>query len=146
MVRNLSMPPSTPHLTSSGAMRAFLATELMRSSGEHKFPAQLMSVFYWVAAHNGCRQESISKWCDLSPSSVSRCVTWLGPKHRLEHRSGLKLVRRERDPNNYKSWLLYLTPKGEQFTELLDQYSSSTEDSLIKYQKALEAFKNDSNS
>ena len=56
----------------------------------------------------------------MSTSSVSRCVTWLGPKHRIETRSGLKLVKRERDPDNHRAWRLYLTPKGKIFRQLLE--------------------------
>lgn len=119
------MPPRTPKLTSEGAMRAYMVVELLRSTGEREFPAQLMSIFFWIAAHNGCKQEDLVKACNMSASSVSRCVTWLGPRHRLEHRSGLKLVRRERDPDNYKAWRLYLTPKGEVFTNLLDNYNTA---------------------
>lgn len=108
-------------LTNEGAYRAFLVVELMRSTGEREFPAQLMAVFLWIAAHNGCKQADVIKHCGLAPSSVSRSVTWLGPRHRLEHRSGLKLVRRERDPNDWKAWRLYLTPRGETFVGLLDK-------------------------
>jgi len=134
------MPPSTPSLTSEGAMRAFMVVELLRSTGEREFPAQLMSVFFWIAAHNGCKQEDLVKNCNMSASSVSRCVTWLGPRHRLEHRSGLKLVRRERDPDNYKAWRLYLTPKGEVFTNLLDNYAVAPfRDDKTVYTKAKEA-------
>ena len=104
-------------------MRAFMIVELLRSTGEKEFPAQLMSIFFWIAAHNGCKQEDLIKECNISKSSVSRCVTWLGPRHRLEHRSGLKLVRRERDPDNWRGWRLYLTPKGEIFVNLLDNYN-----------------------
>ena len=80
-------------LTSAGAMRAYMAVELLRSTGEREFPAQLMSIFFWIAAHDGCKQEDLAQECNISTSSVSRCVTWLGPQHRLEHRSGLKLIR-----------------------------------------------------
>ena len=119
------MPLRTPKITSEGAMRAHMIVELMRSTGEREFPAQLMSIFFWIAAHNGCKQEDLVKACNMSASSISRCVTWLGPRHRLEHRSGLKLVRRERDPDNYKAWRLFLTPKGEVFTNLLDNHAGS---------------------
>jgi len=112
-------------LTSEGAMRAFMVVELLRSTGEREFPAQLMSVFFWIAAHNGCKQSDVIANCNLAPSSVSRCITWLGPRHRLEHRSGLKLVRRERDPDDWRAWRLYLTPKGEIFTNLLDNYATA---------------------
>ena len=126
-------------LTSEGAMRAFMIIELLRSTGEREFPAQLMSVFFWIAAHNGCKQEDLIKSCNLSKSSVSRCVTWLGPRHRLEHRSGLKLVRRERDPDNWRGWRLYLTPKGEIFTNLLDNYSKAPiKDGSPVFTKALQ--------
>ena len=68
-----------------------LIIELMRSTGEREFPAQLMAIFFWIASHDGCKQEDLVKNCNMTPSSVSRCVTWLGPRHRLEHRSGLRL-------------------------------------------------------
>ena len=113
-------------VTSEGAFRAFYIVELLRSTGEKEFPAQLMSIFFWIAAHNGCKQEDLIKECNISKSSVSRCVTWLGPRHRLEHRSGLKLVRRERDPDNWRGYRLYLTPKGEIFTNLLDNYNRAS--------------------
>ncbi len=108
-------------LTSEGALRAFYIVELLRSTGEREFPAQLMSVFFWIAAHDGCRQEDLAQACNMSTSSVSRCVTWLGPKHRIETRSGLKLVKRERDPNNHRAWRLFLTPKGKVFTNVLEE-------------------------
>ncbi len=111
-------------VTSEGAYRAFYVTELLRSTGEKEFPAQLMSIFFWIAAHNGCKQDDLVKNCNISRSSVSRNVKWLGPRHRLDHRSGLKLVRRERDPENWRGYLLFLTPKGEIFTNLLDNYNT----------------------
>ena len=101
-------------------MRAFMIVELLRSTGEKEFPAQLMSIFFWIAAHNGCKQEDLVKECNISKSSVSRCVTWLGPRHRLEHRSGLRLVIRKQDPENHRAWRLFLTPKGQQFVRLLE--------------------------
>ena len=114
------MPPGQQP-TNEGALRAWMVVELMRSTGEREFPAQLMSVFLWIAAHNGCKQANVIKNCGLAPSSVSRCITWLGPRHRLEHRSGLKLVRRERDLDDWRAWTLHLTPRGETFVGLLDK-------------------------
>ena len=110
-------------LSSEGALRSFYVVELMRSTGEKEFPAQLMSCFLWIASHNGCRQEDLQKACSISPGAVSRNVSWLGQKHRFDHRSGLKLVRREKDPENYKAWRLYLTPRGEIFLNVLEQHA-----------------------
>ena len=119
------MPPGQPELTSEHAYRAFMIVQLLRSTGEKEFPAPLMACFFWIAAHNGCRQEDLKSACQMSASSVSRNVTWLGPRHRLGHRSGLRLVRRERDPDNPKAWRLYLTPKGRVFTNLLENYQEA---------------------
>ena len=110
-----------PKLSNPNLFRAYLVMELLRSTGEREFPLQLASVFFWIAAHNGCDQSDVAKAVGMSTSSVSRCITWLGPQHRLEHRSGLKLVRREEHPNNHKARVLFLTPKGEQFINLVEQ-------------------------
>lgn len=124
-------------VTSDGALRAFYVVELFRSTGESEFPAQLMSIFLWIASHDGCRQEDLVKNCNISASSVSRNVTWLGPRHRLDHRSGLKLVRRERDPINHKAWRLYLTPRGKIFLNVLDQESMPQIKKTLEEVKAL---------
>ena len=144
MTMLLEKPVALPQkITSEGAYRSFLIIDLLRSTGEREFPAQLMSVFFWIAAHDGCKQEDLPAACNMSASSVSRCVTWLGPRHRIETRSGLKLVRRERDPDNYKAYRLYLTPKGKIFTGLLEQYASGKVDSLALHTKAKEDITDD---
>ena len=126
-------------LSCEAAIRAFYVVELLRSTGEREFPAQLMSIFFWIASHDGCRQEDLVKHCNVSVASVSRNVTWLGPRHRYDHRSGLKLVRRERDPQNHRAWRLYLTPRGKIFTQLLEENASKTGES--RFQQALKEVK-----
>lgn len=118
------MPSRKPLLTSEEVYRAYLVVEVLRSTGEREFPMQLASTFLWIAAHDGCRQEDVIAATSMSPSSVSRNVTWLGPKHRLG-KEGLKLVRRERDPDDPKRWRLYLTPKGLQFSRLIEKQLTS---------------------
>ena len=131
-------------LSSEGALRAFYIVELLRSTGEREFPAQLMSIFFWIAAHDGCRQEDLAPACNMSTSSVSRCVTWLGPRHRIETRSGLKLVKRERDPDNHRAWRLYLTPRGKIFRQLLEDNAtrklSSNDSNFYKIKQEIEAY------
>ena len=107
-------------LSSEALYRCYLIMELLRSTGEREFPLQLASCFFYIASHDGCLQEEVIQATQLSPSSVSRNVSWLGAYHRLEHRSGLRLVRRERDPDHYKRWRLFLTPKGKQFVNLIE--------------------------
>ena len=107
-------------ITNPSAQKAYMVNELLRSSGEREFPMQLASCFFYVAAHDGCEQSELIDAVNISHSSVSRNVSWLGGKHRLDNRKGLELVRRERNPKNYKSWLLFLTPKGRQWATQID--------------------------
>ena len=105
--------------------RIYLVLEVLRSTGEREFPLQLAVTFLWIASHEGCRQEDLIKATSMSSSSVSRNVTWLGPRHRLETKQGLKLVRREKDPSDPKRWKIYLTPKGKQFAQLIEKQLST---------------------
>ena len=107
-------------ITNQSAQKAYMVIELLRSSGEREFPMQLASCFFYVAAHDGCEQSDLIDAVNISHSSVSRNVSWLGGKHRLDNRKGLELVRRERNPKNYKSWLLFLTPKGRQWATQIE--------------------------
>ena len=111
-------------LTSEACYRCYLIMEILRSTGEKEFPLQLASCFFYIASHNGCLQEDVVSYTKLSASAVSRNVSWLGSHHRLEHRQGLKLVRRERDAADYKKYRCFLTPKGQQFANLIEQHMS----------------------
>jgi DNA-binding MarR family transcriptional regulator len=114
------MPLGKPKLTNEGIYRSYMIAEFLRSTGEREFPMQLASALFFVMAHDGCRQEDLIQATGMSASSVSRCVSWLGAHHRLDHRSGLRVVRRERDPDDPKRWRLYLTPKGHQWLNLFN--------------------------
>tara|TARA_R100001463_G_scaffold132359_1_gene192972 strand:+ start:4828 stop:5202 length:375 start_codon:yes stop_codon:yes gene_type:complete len=109
--------------TSDPIHRIYLVLEVLRSTGELEFPLQLAVTFLWIAAHDGCRQEDLGEATSMGASSVSRNVTWLGPRHRLG-KDGLKLVRREKDPDDPKRWRLFLTPKGKQFSRLIEKQLS----------------------
>lgn len=111
-------------LTSEACYRCYLIMEILRSTGEKEFPLQLASCFFYIASHDGCLQEDVVAFTKLSASAVSRNVSWLGSHHRLEHRAGLKLVRRERDAADYKKYRCFLTPKGQQFANLIEQHMS----------------------
>lgn len=111
---------SVRRITSEPIHRFYLAIEVLRSTGQREFPLQLASTFLWIAAHDGCTQDELVEATSMSPSAVSRNVTWLGPKHR-SGKEGLRFVRRERDPRSHRSWRLYLTKEGEQFVHLIEQ-------------------------
>ena len=124
-------------LTSQQAQRAYLIIELLRATGEREFPMQLATTFFWIAAHNGCQQEELTKATGMSASSVSRNVTWLGPRHRLQHRDGLKLIKRERDPDNHRAWRIWLTPKGQLLVNFLENQLEAPMASFEKAQREL---------
>ena len=99
--------------------KAYLVVECLRMTGEREFPMQLASTFFYIAANDGCRQEDLVNATSMSSSSVSRNVSWLGPQHRLG-KDGLKLVYRERDPQDPKRWRIFLTPKGKQLKNMIE--------------------------
>lgn len=94
--------------------------EILRSAGEREFPLQLASVFMWIASHDGCLQEDIQASTSLSSSSVSRNVNWLGSRHRLG-KEGLKWIYKEKDAKNPKAYRVYLSTKGVQVKNLIEQ-------------------------
>jgi len=103
--------------------KAHLIFELLRSTGEREFPAQLSSTFLWVAANEGCRQEDVAKALNIARSSVSRNLSWLGNQHRFG-KPGLHLVERRRDENIHddpRSLRCYLTPKGNQIASMIEK-------------------------
>ena len=125
------------HITSEEAFRAYLVMELLRSTGEKEFPMQLASTFFWIAAHDGCKQEEVARAISVAQSTVSRNVSWLGAEHRLEHRHGLRLVKRVQDPDKHRAWRLFLTPKGKQFVQLLETQLNMPIETAIKATSAI---------
>ena len=103
----------------SPLLRMYMAFEVLRSQ-EREFPAQLASIFLYIASHPGLRQEELMQATCMSSSSISRNVTWLGPRHRLG-RPGLALVYRERDFDDPKRYRIFLTKKGKQLSHLVEQ-------------------------
>ena len=112
------MRRTTP-TTSEELLRVYLVMEVLRATGEREFPLQLAVTFLWVAAHDGCLQSDLQKAASLSPGAVSRNVSWLGPRHR-SGKDGLKMVRREKCPDNPKAWRLFLSPYGKQVARLIE--------------------------
>ena len=117
-LRSSTLAPDKKSIERPALYRMYMAFEVLRAK-EREFPAQLVSTFLYIASHNGCRQEDLMEGTSMSSSSVSRNVTWLGPRHRLG-REGLKLVYREIDPEDPKRYRIYLSRKGEQMATLLE--------------------------
>lgn len=108
----------TDKRTNTSLYRMYLAFDVIRSL-DREFPAQLLITFLYISSHNGCRQEDIAIETSMTTSSVSRNVTWLGPRHRLG-KEGLRLIYRERDPEDHKRYRIFLSRKGEQIVKLIE--------------------------
>ena len=93
----------------------FKATETIRKhANEREFPAQVQSVFLAIASskNQDLRQGDLQEICGMSASSVSRNVSWLGPRNKLKRRDGLKWVEIYEDPQDYKRKRVRLTALG----------------------------------
>jgi DNA-binding MarR family transcriptional regulator len=105
------------------------ALELFRVVGGKDVPIQRLIAFLYVAAHDGCLQSTLTKATGMSEASISRCLDALGSTDRFG-RPGARLISRRQDPDDYKRWRLFLTPKGQSIADLMsDRLNSSTEDS-----------------
>lgn len=103
----------------SGLVRLADALWVFRAV-EKDLPIQVAHVFIYVATHDGCLQEHIPEALGMTDASVSRALDWLGKEHR-SGKPGLKLIRKDKDPEYWKRYKVFLTPKGEAFAEQLNQ-------------------------
>jgi DNA-binding MarR family transcriptional regulator len=93
----------------------FKATETIRKhANEREFPAQVQAIFLAIASSTGqdIRQGDIADITGMSPSSISRNVSWLGPRNTLKRRDGLRWVEIYEDPKDYKRKRVRLTALG----------------------------------
>lgn len=90
---------------------------------ESEFPGQVMSVFFYVCASDGCATTPMPKELGLAQSSISRCTDWLSDYHRLG-KQGMGLIVKKTDPMDRRVRRLYLTQKGrlvkQQIEDLLN--------------------------
>ena len=89
---------------------------------DQQLPAQVISVFFYVASHDGCSTSGMPEELGLAQSSISRCTDWLSDYHRLG-KPGMGLIVKKKDPYDSRLRRVYLTDKGRnvinQIKELL---------------------------
>ena len=91
---------------------------IRKHANEREFPAQLQSVFLLIASNGGdMAQADIPDALGLSPSSVSRNLSWLGPRNVLKRRAGLRWIEIYQCPKNYKAKRVRLTALGRQIID-----------------------------
>lgn len=116
---------STIHMANEVTDRNFerlrRAIDLLRTL-DNEIPGQMISVFFYICARNGCTSTPMPKDIGLAQSSISRCTDWLSDYHRLG-KPGMGLITKRRDAKDRRVMRNWLTPKGElikaQIEELL---------------------------
>jgi len=89
------------------------AMELFRSY-DPEIPAQVISVFLYIASHDDVSKVQIQDkevGLNMPSASASRNTDWLSHKHRLG-KSGLNWVIKYRDPTDMRKQIMKLSPQG----------------------------------
>ncbi|MBY3335517.1 winged helix-turn-helix transcriptional regulator [Rhizobium laguerreae] len=74
---------------------------------------QTFEVFLVIASKDGIPSSEIRKITGIPQPSVSRALGDLGEKAVRRDAEGLKLIKTERDPNDMRNVVCFLTPKGK---------------------------------
>ena len=104
------------------------AMELFRSY-DTEIPAQVLSVFLYIASHDDCSKVQLQdeqEGLNMPSASASRNTDWLAHKHRLGKR-GLNLIEKYRDPHDKRRQIMKLSNEGyelvEKIREILFNYA-----------------------
>jgi len=94
--------------------------ELFRSY-DPELPAQVISVFLYIASHNDCSKVQLQDKTDglnMPSASASRNTDWLSHKHRLGKR-GLNWIVKYRDKTDRRKQIMKLSAQGQFLIEQL---------------------------
>ena len=89
------------------------AMELFRSY-DPEIPAQVISVFLYIASHDDVSKVQIQDkevGLNMPSASASRNTDWLSHKHRLG-KDGLNWIIKYRDPTDQRKQIMKLSPQG----------------------------------
>jgi DNA-binding MarR family transcriptional regulator len=114
------MDPLKRTVTSRQTMSLLNAFELLRLM-DREIPGQLVSAFLYIASHNPCHKQAMEEDLGFKTSSASRTTDWLSDYHRLG-KPGLGLIKKYKDPSNWRRVLLKLTPKGEALIKQMKEF------------------------
>jgi DNA-binding MarR family transcriptional regulator len=92
--------------------KLYSAIEAFRAATVKDIPVQHLAVFLYVVLEPGCLQQVLETATGMSAASISRTLDKLGDTDRFGN-PGLRLIKREQDPDYYKRFRLYLTKRGE---------------------------------
>ena len=111
------MDPVKRQLTDDKANSLLKFNEVLRQL-DREVPAQVISCFFYIAAHNPCHKQALEEDLGITTSSASRNIDWLSRYHRLR-KPGLGLIEKTTDPSNHRRIICSLTPKGVELIQTL---------------------------
>ena len=114
------MDPLKRTITNSQTLGILNAFELLRLM-DREIPGQVVSAFLYIASHNPCHKQALEDDLGFKTSSGSRTTDWLSDYHRLG-KPGLGLVKKYKDPSNWRRVMLKLTPKGETLIKQMKEF------------------------
>ena len=100
-------------VTNAQIARLLKAMELFRSY-DPEIPAQVISVFLYIASHDDCTKLQLQDkdiGLNMPSASASRNTDWLSHKHRLG-KNGLNWIIKYRDPTDMRKQVMKLSPQG----------------------------------
>ena len=112
--------PLKRQTTSAQTAKLLHAFDLLRTL-DREMPGQVVSAFLYIASHNPCHKQALEEDLGFETSSGSRTTSWLSDYHRLG-KPGLGLIKKYKDPTNWRRVLLKLTPKGETLIKQMKEF------------------------
>ena len=99
----LDVDPLKRQCTDDVSNSLLQAMELLRIL-DREVPAQVLSAFFYIAAHNPCHKQAMEEDLGYTTASGSRCIDMLCDKNRLK-KPGYGLVIKEFDAFNKRRLL-----------------------------------------
>ncbi len=88
---------------------------------DREMPGQVVSVFLYIASHDGCNKQALEQELGLTTASSSRNTDLLSSGRIGRETSGLGLITKEEDPGNGRRQVLKLTPEGKDLARSMKQ-------------------------
>lgn len=86
---------------------------------DREMPGQVVSVFLYIASHDGCNKQALEQELGLTTASSSRNTDLLSSGRKGRATSGLGLIRKDVDPSKGRRKVLWLTDKGKELASLM---------------------------
>lgn len=86
---------------------------------DREMPGQVVSVFLYIASHDGCNKQALEQELGLTTASSSRNTDLLSSGRIGRSTSGLGLITKEVDPGNGRRQVLKLTSQGKDLARLI---------------------------